>query len=216
MRLDRRQALAVAGTLGLGGVMAACGGGGSKKAVGKGGGGFDEAASCPITPEQTEGPFYVDVEKVRSDIREGRPGQLLRLGIRVRGADCKPIENAVVDVWHCDAGGIYSGVQGDSGTFMRGVQVTNADGVVEFTTIYPGWYMGRTVHIHAKVHLDNRTALTTQLYFDDAFTEKVHAAKPYSDRTGRDSFNDTDSLFDKRLLLTLSDGVRGLITLDVA
>lgn len=135
------------GTLSLGGVIAACGGGGGgggdEKATSTTSttGAFDGAASCAVTPEQTEGPFYIDVDKVRSDIREDRPGALLRLGIRARGgADCKPLDNAVVDVWHCDALGGYSGVNGDAGTFLRGVQVTNGDGAVEFKTIYPGWY----------------------------------------------------------------------------
>ena len=97
---------------------------------------------------------------MRSDIREGRDGATLRLGVRVRdaGAGCDPIPNAVVDVWHCDATGSYS----EPGEiFLRGLQVTNRDGIAEFTTIYPGWYPGRTVHIHGKVHLDKRTVLTT-------------------------------------------------------
>jgi protocatechuate 3,4-dioxygenase beta subunit len=215
VRLDRRQALLAAGSAGL---LAACGGSGKKATTPAAG--FDGAATCSVTPEQTEGPFYVDVDKIRSDIREGRPGALLRLALRVRGgAECAPLENAVVDIWHCDAMGVYSGVQGESGTFMRGVQVTNAEGVVEFKTIYPGWYMSRTVHIHAKVHLDNQTALTTQLYFDDSFTDDVFAAEPYSSRGERETLNDNDGLFDEGLLLTLSEesggGYRGRMTIDV-
>jgi len=84
--------------------------------------------------------------------------------------------------------------------------------------VYPGWYPGRTVHIHAKVHVDNRTALTTQFYFDDGLSERVYARRPYSEHTGRDVFNDSDGIFDKSLLLDLSKdgaGYVGAISLDV-
>jgi protocatechuate 3,4-dioxygenase beta subunit len=154
---------------------------------------------------------------VRSDIREGRPGAELRLGVRVRdvSAGCKPIRNAVVDVWHCDATGSYS-EPGE--TFLRGLQVTDNEGTVEFTTLYPGWYPGRTVHIHAKVHIDKRTVLTTQFYFADDFTDRVFSREPYASDTGRDAFNDSDPLYEHDLELTLSregDAYLGLITLDV-
>jgi protocatechuate 3,4-dioxygenase beta subunit len=129
------------------------------------------------------------------------------------------LRNAVVDIWHCDALGNYSGVGGgDAETYLRGTQVTNSEGIVEFRTIYPGWYMARTVHIHAKVHLDSLTVLTTQLYFDEDVTASVYERDPYSSRPGRDAFNDTDAIFDERLLLLLSrerDGRLGLITFDV-
>jgi protocatechuate 3,4-dioxygenase beta subunit len=123
----------------------------------------------------------------------------------------------VVDIWHCDAVGSYSGFE-EEGTFLRGTQVTDAVGVVEFTTVYPGWYRGRTVHIHAKVHLDKRTALTTQLYFDEQVTAAVYEREPYSADTGRDTFNDSDGIFDERTVLSLSregSGYRGVISLDV-
>jgi protocatechuate 3,4-dioxygenase beta subunit len=179
---------------------------------------FDDAARCTRTAEETEGPFYFEVDRVRSDIREGRPGAALRLGVRVRdlSAGCDPIRNAVVDVWHCDATGSYS-EPGE--TFLRGLQVTNRDGIVEFTTVYPGWYPGRTVHIHAKVHLDKQTVLTTQFYFADDFTDHVFSRDPYAGDTGRDAFNDSDALYERDLELSLSkerDAYLGLITLDVA
>ena len=100
------------------------------------------------------------------------------LALRVREADgCTPIENAIVDIWHCDAGGVYSGFDdGEGERFLRGAQATNEDGIARFTTIYPGFYQGRTVHIHAKVHLDRQTVLTTQLYFDDAVSDRVFRA----------------------------------------
>jgi protocatechuate 3,4-dioxygenase beta subunit len=186
---------------------------------------FDDAASCIVTPEETEGPYYFDVDSIRSDIREDREGTALRLA-----AACTPLANAVVDVWHCDAGGLYSGFESastggaagsgptDEETYLRGAQVTNADGIVEFVTIYPGWYRGRTVHIHAKVHLDSATALTTQFFFDEAVTDAVYSADPYAEHSGRDQFNDTDGIYDDRLLLTLSEdggGYLGLMTLGV-
>ena len=99
---------------------------------------------------------------------------------------CEPIENAVVDIWHCDALGGYSGFDGQrrtATTYLRGAQVTNGDGVVEFKTIYPGWYPGRTVHIHAKVHLDNQTVLTTQLFTTREYDDKVFAREPYAQRS---------------------------------
>ena len=126
---------------------------------------------------------------------------------------CEPIENAVVEIWHCDALGIYSGFVAastgagsgrDDETFLRGAQVTNGDGIVQFRTVYPGWYRGRTVHIHAMVHLDRSSLLTSQLYFDDEFTERIHADAPYSQAAGRDTFNSDDSIFDESLLLTLT------------
>jgi protocatechuate 3,4-dioxygenase beta subunit len=221
--VSRRQALAGIGSVSLGALIAACSDyddspSPAADATQTGTSKFEGAARCTRTAEQTEGPFYFDVDRVRSDIREGRPGAELRLGVRVRDAtgDCEPIQNAVVDVWHCDATGSYS----ESGeTFLRGLQVTDRDGAVEFTTLYPGWYPGRTVHIHAKVHIDKQTVLTTQFYFADDFTDHVFSREPYATDTGRDGFNDTDPLYERDLELTLSrerNVYHGLITLDVA
>jgi protocatechuate 3,4-dioxygenase beta subunit len=140
--------------------------------------------------------------------------------VRVRDAsDCSPLADAVVEVWHCDAAGSYSAFGSAEGEkYLRGAQVTNRGGVAEFTTIYPGWYPGRTVHIHAKVHLDNSRVLTTQLYFDDEFTERIYANAPYSQNAGQETLNSDDSIFDEALLLTLAgdgDGVTGVMTFDV-
>ena len=130
----------------------------------------------------TAGPFYIPNEKVRRNIREGEPGTplALRLGV-VDAARCTPIPGAAVDIWHADAGGEYSGWEENlsSGrTFLRGIQRTDAQGIARFDTIYPGWYQGRAVHIHVKVHVSGRVVHTGQLFFDDALTDAVYARKP--------------------------------------
>ena len=191
---------------------------------------FAGAASCALTPTATEGPYYIDVDNVRSDIREDRSGTRLRLATRVLDSDgCTPVKDALFEVWHCDAGGLYSGFEAssrgqggsrstDTTRYLRGAQITNADGIAELTTIYPGWYRGRTVHIHAKVFVSSRDVLTTQLYFDDTLTDSVYAAAPYRSRPGRDQRNSSDNIFDERTVLTVSedgDGYLGLITIGV-
>jgi protocatechuate 3,4-dioxygenase beta subunit len=219
--VSRRQAIAGFGGVTMSALLAACSGDDDSSAAPRTerttASGFDGAARCTQTAEETEGPFYFEVDKVRSDIREGRKGVPLRLGIRVRDHDdgCKPIKDAVLDVWHCDAGGSYS-ERGE--TYLRGLQITDAHGVGEFTTIYPGWYPGRTVHVHVKVHLDKRTVLTTQMYFDDTTSARVYLEDPYPGESNRDGFNSTDGLYRRDLELTLSrqgSGYRGLMTLDV-
>ncbi len=155
------------------------------------------AVRCVLTPEQAEGPFYVPDEKVRRDIREGRPGTPLFLRTTVVDVStCKPIKGATVDVWHCDAGGVYSAFDRGAGkNFLRGVQRTNAKGVATFTTVYPGWYPGRAVHVHVKVHVGGNVVHTGQLYFSDAVTDAVHRRSPYSRRPARDTRNADDRVF---------------------
>jgi protocatechuate 3,4-dioxygenase beta subunit len=152
--------------------------------------------SCVLTPEQTEGPYYVDVEKVRRDIREGHPGMAMLLRTTVVDAStCKPIKNAAVDVWHCDASGVYSGVNGDTGTFLRGIQRTDAKGLATFLTIFPGWYQGRTTHIHVKVHLGGNVVHTGQLYFPEASVTAATKVAPYSRRGEPDTRNAADAIY---------------------
>ena len=156
------------------------------------------AVQCVLTPELTEGPFYIAGEKVRRDIRDGHPGTVLTLRLHVLDASsCKPIKGAAVDVWHADAVGNYSGFGAGASnrTFLRGIQKTNADGVAIFTTIYPGWYQGRTVHIHVKVHVGGRVVHTGQLFFSDTLTDAVYRAVPYKERPNRDVRNAQDSIF---------------------
>jgi protocatechuate 3,4-dioxygenase beta subunit len=153
---------------------------------------------CVLTPEQTEGPYYIANEKVRRNITEGKRGIALALRATVVDAStCKPIKGASVDIWHCDAAGVYSGFgQGASNrTFLRGLQRTNANGLAVLKTIYPGWYQGRTVHIHVKVHIGGNVVHTGQLYFPDTLTDKVYRKTPYSARPGRTTRNANDSVY---------------------
>lgn len=189
---------------------------------------FNEASAatlpaCVVRPAQTEGPYFVDEKLNRADIRgdpsdkSSKSGVPLRLEFRVsqiaRGA-CAPFSAAIVDVWHCDALGIYSDVR-DAGfdtrskKFLRGYQETDARGVAQFLTIYPGWYEGRAVHIHFKIRGTGTSArqqeFTSQLYFDEAVNDQVFKRAPYSGKTGRRIMNDGDFIFwrdGKDLLVT--------------
>ena len=157
-----------------------------------------DSVSCLLTPEQTEGPYYIAKEKLRRNITDGRPGTplTLRLGV-VDAKTCRPIKGAAVDIWHCDASGIYSGFGAGRGsrTFMRGIQRTSANGVATFKTVYPGWYQGRTVHIHVKVHVRGNVVHTGQLYFPDRVTDAAYGKAPYSARPNRDVRNADDMIF---------------------
>jgi len=162
--------------------------------------------------EQDEGPYHRDEQPLRRDIVEDRDGVALQLGIRLAHADGSPVYDTTVEIWQCDALGRYSGFpppddstvvtaadapRGEyltDQTFLRGRQTTDADGMVEFGTIYPGWYPGRTVHIHLMVHDGDRT-FTSQLYFPDEISDQVLSLSPYADRPGRDTTNGTDEIF---------------------
>ncbi|HEY5873017.1 MAG TPA: intradiol ring-cleavage dioxygenase, partial [Gaiellaceae bacterium] len=181
-RISRRASLAS-----LGGLIAGAAGAAGWKGAENAGAGPAAVASglvtCILAPEQTEGPYYVDDAAVRRNVTEGRPGVALALRLTVVDAStCKPVENAAVEIWHCDAAGVYSGVQGDTGMFLRGVQRTDSKGLAIFRTIYPGWYPGRAVHIHTMVHIGGNVVHTGQLYFPDAVTDAVYKRTPYSRR----------------------------------
>jgi protocatechuate 3,4-dioxygenase beta subunit len=206
-RLDRRTALRLLGAAGFGAAVVACGGGsGSKQSSGSrttsrsssatsstAGSG---AQTCVLSRELTEGPYYLDLDLVRADITEDRPGAPLALALTVVDATaCTPIRDAVVDIWHTDASDEHSGVEGNGGTFLRGTQVTGTDGVVTFATIYPGWYSGRAVHIHVKVHVSGTEVHTGQLFFPDDFTSDVYRRSPYASRPGPDLVNRQDQIF---------------------
>lgn len=153
-----------------------------------GAGDFTDIGLCTATPEQMAGPFPSPKLIERRDVTEGKPGRPFRLGAQVVDATCKPVPGAVLEIWHCDATGDYSAYiddntggtdLGEGTTFLRGYQVADANGIVEFHTIYPGWYTGRTVHIHTRVHVDDQLKLTTQWYFPDAQNLAVFASAPY-------------------------------------
>ena len=178
--------------------------------------------ACIVRPAQTEGPYFVDEMLNRSDIRSDpsgaaadRAGVPLVLTLRVaqlNGSTCTPLEGAQVDIWHCDAEGVYSDVGSASGEkFLRGYQVTDADGLVTFTTIYPGWYQGRTAHIHFKIRTDpaaaQGTEFTSQLYFDETLNDTVYALAPYNTRGTRTTRNADDGVYQNggdQLLLALT------------
>jgi len=162
--------------------------------------------SCGLSPQSVEGPFYLDPGLHRSDITDGRAGVPLAIRFVVLDArHCVPLARARVDIWHASAEGHYSGYpgQGDSravdmtGTsFLRGTQETDETGKATFRTVYPGWYRGRTTHIHFKVIVEQRDVLTGQMYFPDALSEYIYAnVAPYSTRLeSRDTFNTNDGL----------------------
>lgn len=184
---------------------------------------------CILSPEETIGPYFIDVGLARSDVREDRAGVRLRLVLQLVDVDgCTPIQDAVVNIWHADASGIYSGFPNQPGgidttgeTFLRGFQITDANGRVELTTVYPGWYSGRTPHIHVRIHLDSTTVLVTQLYFAESLTDTVYAQAPYSSRPNRDTTNSSDSIARNDLdelslnVVAENDGYAGSIVLGV-
>jgi protocatechuate 3,4-dioxygenase beta subunit len=196
-RITRRDSL-----IRFGGLLGALLGAGSWKAADSASAGpaavASGAVSCVLTPEQTEGPYYIPNERVRPDITEGKRGRplLLRLTV-VDASTCRPIKGAAVDIWHADAVGVYSGFGRGSGnrTFLRGIQRTDANGLARFRSIYPGWYPGRTVHIHVKVHVGGNVVHTGQLYFPDSVTDRVFRGAPYKRRGRRKTRNRNDSVF---------------------
>lgn len=187
--------------------------------------------ACVVTPQETEGPYFVDEQINRSDIRsdpatgevkDGVPIALQLVVSSVGGTSgCAPLAGAVVDLWQCDAVGVYSDVN-DPGfstlgqKFLRGSQITDEHGAVQFVTIYPGWYHGRTVHTHFKVRTDPSAAsgytFTSQLFYDDTLTDAVHAQPPYAARGMRDTRNSDDGIYQSggdQLLLDLQPAADG-------
>ncbi|MEK9142536.1 MAG: intradiol ring-cleavage dioxygenase [Nitrospirota bacterium] len=204
--LSRREAIAFLGATGAVWLM------GGKLALAQASAGTSRSL-CIVRPEQTEGPYFVDERLHRTDIRSDptngkiTPGTQLAMTFeisRVRAGECHSLPDAQVDVWHCDAMGVYSDVR-DPGfstvgqKFLRGYQLTDAQGTARFLTIYPGWYPIRTVHIHFKIRTapmaKKRYEFTSQLYFPDELTDRVHTALPYSSKGRRRVRNQHDFIF---------------------
>jgi protocatechuate 3,4-dioxygenase beta subunit len=178
--------------------------------------------ACVGQPALTEGPFFVDAKLNRSDIRTdtasgaASAGVTLALTLLVSSvADaCTPLSGALVDLWQCDAAGAYSDAQDPTfdtrgKDFLRGFQATDEDGRARFTTIYPGWYPGRAVHVHFKIRSTAASGaageFTSQLFFDDALTDRVHAASPYAAKGNGRLRNEADTFYQES---------GGLLTLD--
>jgi protocatechuate 3,4-dioxygenase beta subunit len=192
----------------------------------------EDVPACVVRPQQTEGPYFIDERLRRSDIRadtadgktqHGVPLHLAFRVSRIAGDSCAPVEGALIDVWQCNATGVYSAFRDINGLFdtrgqdfLRGYQNTNSRGVAEFVTIYPGWYGGRAVHIHFKVRTatgsQSAHEFTSQLYFDDSITDDVHAEEPYRSKGRRTARNEDDGIFRRSgdgLILPLTRDGRG-------
>lgn len=188
---------AAGGETSAGGVGAEGGEGGQLSSAGQAGAG-GAGPQCVVRPSQTIGPFPNKAELNRSDVRAGQLGAALRLELRVFSATtCAPVAGAIVDIWQCNAAGDYSEYS-EFGTadenWLRGFQTTGDDGAVQFVTIYPGWYPGRSVHIHFRVRSGNQT-FVSQLYFDDAVSDVVLAQAPYTEHAGVRTLNGGDGIF---------------------
>jgi len=196
-----------------------------------------ELPRCVGRPEQTEGPYFLDTKLNRSDIRfepldgsaiDGVPLLLEFRASQITLQGCTPLPGAVVDLWHCDPFGVYSGVQDPrfdttGKTFLRGYQVTDDAGTARFATIYPGWYPGRTVHMHFKIRINPETQgsyeFTSQLYFDDSISDLVYRRSPYSSRGLRAMRNQDDGIFkvggDQLMLALIKHGQGYAATFDI-
>jgi protocatechuate 3,4-dioxygenase beta subunit len=164
-------------------------------------------AACTLIPSETAGPFPLDLNEsatyLRKDIKENKTGAALRLKLKIIGlANCAPMRNVRVNIWHCDKDGLYSGYSqnnnpGQAGlTYLRGYQFSDANGEVEFTTIFPGWYTGRICHIHFQVYVSASYAAISQLTFDPVAKNALYAAFPTFYTKGADPLTyATDNIF---------------------
>jgi protocatechuate 3,4-dioxygenase beta subunit len=244
-------------------------------------GAFPATPGCSLIAEQEEGPYYVDDETLRRNITEGKPGVPLELAVMLVDAhSCRPLRNAALDIWHCDATGVYSGFtamnpdggpggpgagpggppppfegrggprggmppggpggrgprQIDPTRFLRGVQLTDDSGRAEFSTLYPGWYSGRAIHIHVKAHIGGTAAQkyagghvahTGQFFFPEDLTERIARIQPYAKRLAvHRTTQAEDYIFNEQhgadCMLTMerlgkidSDGFRATVTLAI-
>jgi protocatechuate 3,4-dioxygenase beta subunit len=197
-KVSRRQAL---GTMGAASAALVLGCGGSPSAPSAASAAPESSStngSCAVTPTETAGPFPSLNNLFRSDIREGKSGTLLTLTIKVvnSNAGCAAVPNADVEVWHVDAAGQYSEYGSQAAqTYLRGIQTTNGNGEVTFTTIYPGWYQGRATHIHAEVTIGGVSRKVTQIAFPEAVNDAVHTSGVYASRGKNPMTNLADGIF---------------------
>ncbi|MEW2044848.1 intradiol ring-cleavage dioxygenase [Streptomyces sp. NPDC005476] len=250
--LSRRRVVAVAAggiaTAGLGGTAFAASAADEHRRPNRTGAGTDGEDCYRLTSETVEGPYYIDADKIRRDVTEDREGIGLLLGLKVIDSEsCKPIRDAAVDIWHCDAAGVYSGYedQGNGGgggggpaptgepptgepptgaptgappggghqeptddsRYLRGTWRTDRHGQVTFRTVFPGWYRGRCVHIHVKVHVDGEwteagyegghTCHTGQFFFDEESVLASAAVEPYASNTAERTTLTEDTIYDQ-------------------
>ena len=165
------------------------------------------ASGCVLQRELTEGPYYLDLDLVRRNIKGGRRGTPLTMRFTViNAATCKPIPGARVEIWHADAAGTYSGVSGEGGNYLRGIQKADSAGRARFESIFPGWYPGRTPHIHMKVFVGGDEVHTGQVFFRQAVQRTVYAQDAYASRGVADTSNAADNIYG-------SAGTRALMSL---
>ena len=209
-KLDRREMIRFIGAAGAAAVAAACGSESGTSpstvaptvttAAGTGATGGTSASNdaCAVAPNETAGPYPSKSDIFRSDIRENRQGVALALTIRVINVSngCAPLANANVEIWQCDAAGNYSeyGSQ-TSQTYLRGIQTTDANGQVNFMTVYPGWYQGRATHIHIEVTMNGRSVKVTQIAFPETINNAVYATGVYASRGSNPTSNLQDGIF---------------------
>ncbi|NKK59103.1 protocatechuate 3,4-dioxygenase [Rhizobium leguminosarum bv. viciae] len=170
---------------------------------------FRAKPQCAVTLNKMLGPCHTNDVPIRDDVTEGVTGLPMRVSLRVvEAAGCKPIENADVEIWHADVRGVYSGRTAGmcnpddeaarNAGFLRGRQITDADGVANFLTVYPGWYGGRAPHIHLRVLIDSHELLISQLLFDDALNDMIYGQHAdYANRPPRGTTNDRDFVFSR-------------------
>ncbi len=188
----------------------------------------ENVTTCLLAPEVTEGPYWIDNKLTRRDVREGKPGTPLLLELTIVNAKtCKPIRNADVEIWHADAAGEYSGVESGSTStrYLRGHQRSNAAGVASFLTVFPGWYPGRTPHIHLKAHIgQDRVVHTGQVFFNEAIAAQVYRQGAYASRGRPDTPHSRDGIYAQaggsravaRLAKRAAGGYVGRIVIGVA
>jgi protocatechuate 3,4-dioxygenase beta subunit len=184
------------------------------------------ASSCVLQREVTEGPYYLDLDLVRRNIKGDRRGAPLTLRfVVVDASTCKPVPGAKVEIWHADASGNYSGVAGESGNYLRGIQTADSAGRVRFESIFPGWYRGRTPHIHMKVFVGGDEVHTGQVFFRQAVQRTVYRQGVYASRGLADTTNASDNIYSsagdraimslKRKSSRISSGYTGRLTIGV-